>query len=719
MHRCSQRPRRTRPAFTLLELIVVIVVLAILALLAVPTFASVITKSHDSTTQASMAALGRDIQAIADLDSDGVIDAGDVTTAVSEMPAIASGQGVLAAAAETATTANSTGPTVISYAFSANGSQAGLAVLAATGNTIYALALLHGPVSAWVGAAQAVPNGVNALSGPPAPTSASSSATAVVYNPSPAPKSFSYTGSAQTYTVPAGVTLVEATASGAQGGNGGGDGAQVTAYLPVSGGEVLYLYLGQQPGNAGGTVSGAPGNFGAGGSGDPPGYAGGGGGGATSIYAAGTSAANLVDIAGGGGGSAGAAGGAAGQIGAAGSGTGGGGGATVTAGGSAGAGTCGSGNTSGSFGAGGIGANYTCFAAGGGGGYYGGGGGGGNGVGGAGGGGGSSWVETTASGVSYASGANAGNGSVSVAAVGAVAPGGLNATWASASGAVTVAWTASPSAGITGYAVFRNGVQIATTGPSATSFTDSSAPQNTSITYGVAATTTGLASPTASTTVVTTVYAKAVLADHPSGYWMLSEATGTTASDSAGGIGPGTYGPGITLAQRTSPTGVAGPTFPGTTSGYVSVPAISTFQSSMDMWVYVPSTATAGAFAKFGGSSSSGWALGIGTGTFDTAGNHLIGLYEAVRWIDTGVNIGTGWHYVAMTVASDGTANFYLDGSLVGQSAGAAPANPGTASTIGNDTYYNSRYWSGSLTDVAFYPQVLTASQVSAHYAAR
>ena len=56
---------RTRKAFTLLELIVVIVILGILALLAIPTFASVISKSHYSGLEESGRALDHDATAIA------------------------------------------------------------------------------------------------------------------------------------------------------------------------------------------------------------------------------------------------------------------------------------------------------------------------------------------------------------------------------------------------------------------------------------------------------------------------------------------------------------------------------------------------------------------------------------------------------------------------------------------------------------------------------
>jgi hypothetical protein len=64
---------------------------------------------------------------------------------------------------------------------------------------------------------------------------------------------FSYTGSVQTYTVPAGVTLLSADVAGAQGGNYtspakiGGRGGRAQGSIAVTPGQVLYIYVGQQP----------------------------------------------------------------------------------------------------------------------------------------------------------------------------------------------------------------------------------------------------------------------------------------------------------------------------------------------------------------------------------------------------------------------------------------------------------------------------------------
>ncbi|CAN5823725.1 hypothetical protein BH11BAC7_BH11BAC7_03980 [soil metagenome] len=61
---------------------------------------------------------------------------------------------------------------------------------------------------------------------------------------------FNYTGAVQTYTVPACATSINVTVLGAKGGNGttipGGSGGSVQATIPVTPGEVLNIYVGQQ-----------------------------------------------------------------------------------------------------------------------------------------------------------------------------------------------------------------------------------------------------------------------------------------------------------------------------------------------------------------------------------------------------------------------------------------------------------------------------------------
>ena len=213
---------------------------------------------------------------------------------------------------------------------------------------------------------------------------------------------YSYTGSDQTFVVPAGLTSMNVTLSGAGGGNSGGTGGYVSGTLAVTPGQTLTIIVGQ-----GGQITGNA--YGGGGSSGS--FPGGSGGGRSAIRLSG----NDIVTAGGGGCGAGGAGGNGGYpSGSAGSG-----------------GFPGQGGTSNAGGAGnypnyGAGSQYTggssagqSYGGGGGGGYYGGGAGGAtNGANQGGGGGGSSYYSASLTNVTAnSSGGGAAsqtNGSVSI-----------------------------------------------------------------------------------------------------------------------------------------------------------------------------------------------------------------------------------------------------------------------------------------------------------------
>ena len=237
-------------------------------------------------------------------------------------------------------------------------------------------------------------------------------------------QSFSFTGSAQTFTVPTGVTSIDVVLKGAQGASSlwlggasavGGQGATASGPLPVTAGEVLTIYVGGT-----GTGNGVAG-FNGGGAGSYDSGTngiGGGGGGATDIRRGALALADRVVIAAGGGGAGNGfvTGGTGGAVGTAGGGSGNvhpGQGATAVAGGAGGdnGGTGAVSGTNGVLGIGGAaGFNGNQRAGGGGGGLYGGGGGGGNTSGAQGGGGGGS--SLILSGWSVTSGTNSGDGAV-------------------------------------------------------------------------------------------------------------------------------------------------------------------------------------------------------------------------------------------------------------------------------------------------------------------
>jgi hypothetical protein len=108
-----------------------------------------------------------------------------------------------------------------------------------------------------------------------------------------------YTGSEQTYTVPAGTHFLRVRAVGGRGGGAyySGLGGRATATLPVTPGQILYVYVG---GNGAGGAN-APGGFNGGGNASALG-GGASGGGATDVRAVSGDLASRLLVAGGGGG---------------------------------------------------------------------------------------------------------------------------------------------------------------------------------------------------------------------------------------------------------------------------------------------------------------------------------------------------------------------------------------------------------------------------------
>lgn len=115
--------------------------------------------------------------------------------------------------------------------------------------------------------------------------------------------SFNFTGTVQTYTVPACVTQLQVFVRGAKGGGpNGGYGSTLTGIMDVTPGQILEVRVGGQGGL--GTNSGG---FNGGGTGHPGGPESGGGGGASDIRVAPYSLNDRFVVAGGGGGRGGGA----------------------------------------------------------------------------------------------------------------------------------------------------------------------------------------------------------------------------------------------------------------------------------------------------------------------------------------------------------------------------------------------------------------------------
>lgn len=136
-------------------------------------------------------------------------------------------------------------------------------------------------------------------------------------------------------------------------------------------------------------------------------------------------------------------------------------------------------------------------------------------------------------------------------------------------------------------------------------------------------------------------------------------------------------------------------------------------------WVYIANTSLRGPFIRVG-SGSNGYAIGIGSGTFDQAGNQMIALFPYVRWINTNINYGTGWKFFTFTLSASSVPKFYLNGELIiGLFSGSDPSMPDSgvylAKNIG-DLGGGFRIFAGKIAQVSIYNRELSATEIEGFF---
>lgn len=169
---------------------------------------------------------------------------------------------------------------------------------------------------------------------------------------------------------------------------------------------------------------------------------------------------------------------------------------------------------------------------------------------------------------------------------------------------------------------------------------------------------------------------------------------------------------------------VNGPTYDNSNGGSIvfdgvndyasaNLPLNSTTNVTLQGWVYISDTSLRGPFIKVGGVN--GYAIGIGSGNFDTPGNQMIALFPYVRWINTSTNYGTGWKFFTLTLSSTSVPSFYLNGTLIGSYSGSNPITPTSgvylAQSIG-DLGGGFRMFAGKIAQVSIYNKALNAAEV-------
>jgi Concanavalin A-like lectin/glucanases superfamily len=255
------------------------------------------------------------------------------------------------------------------------------------------------------------------------------------------------------------------------------------------------------------------------------------------------------------------------------------------------------------------------------------------------------------------------------------------------------------------------------------------------------------ASVTVASSTPTLNYQQTVLNDNPSFLWPLNDTGGTAADASPNGFN-GTYEPGTTQGAPGPFAGQTATAFDGQSGNVASANSVASPGPqvfSVEAW-FNTTTIDGGKIVGFGnaqtGGNSANNNASPGSSNYDrhiymmNDGQITFGVYNgSVQTIETPTTYNDGrWHYVVGTLGPSGMA-LYVDGQLIGtNSVTSAQAYTGFWRVGGDNlnawnldpwgsnsqgtTQPHSFWFNGTIADVAVYPVALSASQVSAHYAA-
>jgi hypothetical protein len=164
-----------------------------------------------------------------------------------------------------------------------------------------------------------------------------------------------------------------------------------------------------------------------------------------------------------------------------------------------------------------------------------------------------------------------------------------------------------------------------------------------------------------------------------------------------------------------------GPGSPGSGS-YISMSLVSSKINNITMsaWFRTRAPGQPGQCIFYNGSELSG-GYGMFVNNESQYGGNLMYLKGLVWWHDTGITISdTCWHFVVLSLDSDGTAYIYLDGVPAKEKfTGLPPLQPiapVAETVIGRTNYPTTRYFNGSICDFIVYNKTLTSDEVLVKY---
>ena len=224
-------------------------------------------------------------------------------------------------------------------------------------------------------------------------------------------------------------------------------------------------------------------------------------------------------------------------------------------------------------------------------------------------------------------------------------------------------------------------------------------------------------------------YAETIKADQPNNYWRLGESSGKVGIDSVGNDDL-TLNAGVTLGVQgaLSGNGNTAGRFSGASTGFASTTSRVQPPNTFSTEAWFRTTTTRG--GKIIGYANST------TTTSDQMDRHVYmsnngRLYFGVRQNGTATTINSStsynngaWHHVVATLGTNGM-QLFVDGQRVAQNPNVTKAMDlmgywriGGDSLSGWSASPSSAFFAGDLDDVAVYPNVLSAAQVTNHYVA-
>lgn len=200
--------------------------------------------------------------------------------------------------------------------------------------------------------------------------------------------------------------------------------------------------------------------------------------------------------------------------------------------------------------------------------------------------------------------------------------------------------------------------------------------------------------------------------------WDFDDCSGSTIADSSGYERDGSLVAGVSFSTNVPNQNGCALNLSSASVSFAAPVSTAVNNITISLWANLSSTSMKGTFFHNGNltGNGDGYSIGVGSGNADVNGNQLIAWLDNVAWLNSGVNIGVGWHHIVLLRDST-TWHFYLDGSVVGTTFTNTPIAPTGGAAIGSDTSGYNRYFNGLLDNVRVFNRALTSREIHTLYA--